>query len=605
LNNSSIKTTIAGIPEKPGIYQFINQGKEIIYIGKAKNLKKRISSYFNRVPENRKLQVLVSKIDDIIYFVVDTESDALLLENSLIKEHQPRYNVLLKDDKTYPWICIKNEPFQRIFSTRKIENDGSEYFGPYTSVLMVKTLLELIKKLFYIRTCAYNLSNDNIQNRKYKICLEYHLKNCMGPCEGLQRREEYETGINQIRNILKGNLISVIEYLGTLMKQFSDEYRFEEAEIIRQKLIVLKKFQSKSTIVNTNITNVDVFSITENEKFAAVNYFKVVKGAIIQSHNLELISKLNESKKELLSLAIDKILSNFKSNPVEIIIPFIIDCSFLNIKVTVPKIGDKRKLLDLSIRNSKSFLENREKYRQSLERKPKNIIAIEKLKDDLRMKTIPDLIECFDNSNIQGSSPVASCVVFKNGKPSSSDYRHFNIKTVTGADDFASMSEVIYRRYKRIVEEGGRLPTLIIVDGGKGQLNAALKSLKKLEIVGKVSIISIAKKLEEIFVPNDPIPIYLDKNSLSLKLIQQIRNEAHRFGISFHKQKRSKAMLQSDLDNIKGVGTVTKEKLLTYFGDIEHIKKANRELLERVINIKTAKIVYDHYHMDFSDSTNN
>ena len=596
MNKASFKTIIAGIPEKPGIYQFFDRNKDLLYIGKAKNLKKRVTSYFHHyASSNRKLQILVNKIADVVYMIVDTESDALLLENSLIKKHQPRYNVLLKDDKTFPWICIKNEPFPRVFSTRRIEKDNSEYFGPYTSVVMVKTLMDLIRKLFTIRTCSFNLSADNIKKGKLKICLEYHLKNCKGPCEGFQSEDDYNSGVNQIREILRGNLISVIEHLTDLMQKYASDYRFEEADIVKHRIELLKKYKGKSTIVNTGISNVDVFSIAMSEKFATVNYFKVINGAIIQSHNLELVHKLEESKEELMAIAIGEIMQRFKSNPAEIIVPFYFDSIFGKTKITVPRSGDKKKLLDLSIRNANAFLADRLKARNNIKKAPKEILLLEKLKEDLRLKSIPSHIECFDNSNILGSSPVASCVVFKNGKPSRDEYRHFNIKTVTGPDDYASMSEIIYRRYKRLLDENKELPELIIIDGGKGQLSAAVKSLEALNLSGRISIIAIAKRLEEIFVPQDPVPIYLDKHSLSLRIIQHARNEAHRFGISFHKLKRSKVMLTSELDKIDGIGKVAKDKLLQHFGDIENIKAAEIETLNTVVNKKQANIVFEHF----------
>ncbi len=597
MNEASIKTIIAGIPEKPGIYKFFSRDGELLYVGKAKNLRKRVSSYFSHIAAaSRKIQILVNKIADIAYMIVDTESDALLLENNLIKEHQPRYNVLLKDDKTFPWICIRNEPFPRVFSTRRIERDDSEYFGPYTSVVMVRTLMDLIRKLFPLRTCSLNLTAGNIESGKFKVCLEYHLKNCKGPCENLQSLEEYHSGINQIRNILKGNLSSVISYLSTLMKSYASEYRFEEAELIKQKLLILRKFQSKSTIVNTKISDVDVFSITLNDQYAAVNYFKVINGAIIQSHNLELIHRLDETKEELLSIAIADIIQRLKVIPKELILPFPIESIIEKVKITVPKSGDKKKLLDLSVRNSKAYFSDRQNFRNSIEKKSQANSLLERVKDDLRLNVLPEHVECFDNSNIQGAQPVASCVVFRKGKPRPSEYRHFNIKTVKGPDDFASMQEIILRRYKRLLEENAALPNLIIIDGGKGQLSAALKSLEALNLKGRISIIAIAKKLEEIYVPNDSFPVYLDKNSVSLKFIQQVRNEAHRFGISFHKLKRSKAMMVSKLDEIKGAGPAAKTKLLSYLGDIEGVMNAELPVLERIVGPKLARKVFEYFH---------
>jgi len=596
LNEASIKTIIAGLPEKPGIYQFFSRDRELLYVGKAKNLKKRVSSYFNRLSSSsRKLQILVNRIDDIGYMIVDTESDALLLENNLIKKHQPRYNVLMKDDKTFPWICIKNEDFPRVFTTRHIEKDDSEYFGPYTSVVMVRTLMELIRKLFPLRNCYYNLTPENIESGKFKVCLEYHLKNCNGPCENLQSREEYNAGIDQIRNILGGNLTTVIGHLNSLMKTYASEYRFEEAELIRQKLALLTRFQSKSTIVNTKISNVDVFSIAVSENFAAVNFFKVINGAIIQSHNLELIHKLDETKEDLLTMAIMDIMQRLRIVSREIIVPFPIAPLFGVTKITVPKSGDKRKLLNLSLRNSNEYLFDRQNFRNTIEKKSKRNNILEKLKEDLRMNILPVYIECFDNSNIQGSQPVASCVVFKNGRPLPSEYRHYNIKTVTGPDDYASMQEIILRRYQRLINEQKDLPDLIIIDGGKGQLNAALKSLEALDLIGKISIIGIAKRLEEIYVPHDSYPVYLNKNSPGLKLIQKIRNEAHRFGITFHKQKRSKAMVASQLDKIKGVGPATKDKLLMYYGDTEAIRNSKLDLMESVIGRRMANVVFEYF----------
>ncbi|MBN2273208.1 MAG: excinuclease ABC subunit C [Bacteroidales bacterium] len=597
MNEVLIKTIIAGIPEKPGIYQFFSRDRELLYVGKAKNLKKRVASYFNRTTsQSRKLQMLVHKIADIIYIIVDTESDALLLENNLIKKHQPRYNVMLKDDKTFPWICVKNERFPRVFATRRFEKDDSMYFGPYTSMVMVKTIMDLIRKLYPLRTCSYNLSEENINKGKFRVCLEYHLNNCKGPCEKLQSVEEYNAGIKQIRDILGGNLTAVMHHLTRAMKIYASEYRFEEAEIMKQKINLLKRYQSRSTVVNTRITNVDVFTIALNDKYAAVNYFKVINGAIIQSHNVELVHKLDESREDLLALAITEIIHKFNSNPKEIIVPFQIDRSFIKTKVTVPKTGDKKKLLELSSRNSKAYLSDRQNIRRSQDRKSTVTRVLQKVQEDLRLISLPGYIECFDNSNIQGAQPVASCVVFKDGKPVRSEYRHFNVKTVIGPDDYASMQEIVLRRYKRLLDEKKTLPDLIIIDGGKGQLNAALESLESLKLKGKISIIAIAKKLEEIYVPHDPFPVYLDKNSTSLKFIQRIRNEAHRFGIAFHRHKRSTAMLQSQLDQIKGVGQKTKAKLLMYFGDIESIKGSEKSVLEDIVGRKQAGIVHEYFH---------
>ena len=587
--NNILKT----LPDNPGVYQFFNNKNEIIYVGKAKNLRKRISSYFNKTRhESNKIKVLVSKIEDIKHIIVDSESDALLLENNLIKKIQPRYNVLLKDDKTFPWICIKNERFSRVFSTRKIIHDGSEYFGPYTSAGMVRTLLELIHQLYNLRNCNYNLSEENIRNRKFKVCLEYHIGNCKGPCEDLQTEEDYNQTIVQIREIINGNLQNVLNYLKEMMKRYATDYRFEEAEMIKNKIEILEKFKSKSTIVNQKIHNVDVFSIVDKEKYAAVNYLKVVQGAIIQSHTVELVKKLDETNEDLLTYAIIDIRERFKSNSKEIIIPFKINEKLADVSLFIPKKGDKRHLLDLSERNARIYCLEKQKKNELIQVKKDDNRVLERLKADLKLKSLPVHIECFDNSNIQGTNPVASCVVFKNGIPSKKDYRHFNIKTVTGPDDFASMEEIVFRRYIRLISENKTLPQLIIIDGGKGQLNAAIKSLKKLSIEKKVAIIGIAKKLEEIYFPGDPYPLYIDKRSESLKLIQQLRNEAHRFGITFHRDKRSKSMLDSELNHIKGVGEKTITLLLSHFESVEEIKLAKREILEKLIGKqKTATIL--------------
>ena len=587
--NNILKT----LPDNPGVYQFFNNKNEIIYVGKAKNLRKRISSYFNKTRhESNKIKVLVSKIEDIKHIIVDSESDALLLENNLIKKIQPRYNVLLKDDKTFPWICIKNERFSRVFSTRKIIHDGSEYFGPYTSAGMVRTLLELIHQLYNLRNCNYNLSDENIRNRKFKVCLEYHIGNCKGPCEDLQTEEDYNQTIVQIREIINGNLQNVLNYLKEMMKRYATDYRFEEAEMIKNKIEILEKFKSKSTIVNQKIHNVDVFSIVDKEKYAAVNYLKVVQGAIIQSHTVELVKKLDETNEDLLTYAIIDIRERFKSNSKEIIIPFKINEKLADVSLFIPKKGDKRHLLDLSERNARIYCLEKQKKNELIQVKKDDNRVLERLKADLKLKSLPVHIECFDNSNIQGTNPVASCVVFKNGIPSKKDYRHFNIKTVTGPDDFASMEEIVFRRYIRLISENKTLPQLIIIDGGKGQLNAAIKSLKKLSIEKKVAIIGIAKKLEEIYFPGDPYPLYIDKRSESLKLIQQLRNEAHRFGITFHRDKRSKSMLDSELNHIKGVGEKTITLLLNHFESVEEIKLAKREILEKLIGKqKTATIL--------------
>ncbi|MGJ8658228.1 excinuclease ABC subunit UvrC [Cellulophaga fucicola] len=591
----SIKLQLSTLPANPGVYQFYDKDEKILYVGKAKNLKKRVSSYFNKNHEYGKTKVLVKKIVYIKHIVVDTESDALLLENNLIKKYQPRYNVLLKDDKTYPWICIKNERFPRVFYTRNLIKDGSEYFGPYTNMKTVRVLLDLIKSVYPLRTCNYDLSADKINAYKYKVCLEYHLGNCKGPCEGHQSTEEYQRQIVEIKDILKGNFKSSLHYFKTQMKQLASEMRFEEAQDIKEKVEVLENYQVKTTIVNPKINNVDVFSIISDESFAYINFLQLSHGAIIRSHTLELKKKLNESDEELLQLGIIEIRQRFKSHSREIYLPFpvIVD---KDLKVTIPKLGDKKRILELSERNAKYF--RMERFKQikvtDPDRHTNRIMA--QMKTDLRLSQEPRHIECFDNSNIQGTNPVAACVVFKNGKPAKKEYRHFNIKTVVGPDDFASMEEVVFRRYKRLLEEEQPLPQLIIIDGGKGQLSSALKSLDLLGLRGKIAIIGIAKRLEEIYFPGDSIPLYLDKKSESLKIIQQLRNEAHRFGITFHRTKRSNAAIDSELESIDGVGEKTATDLLKTFKSVKRIKEASIEKLAEVVGVSKAKKIYNTFH---------
>jgi excinuclease ABC subunit C len=583
---SKIHDLVRNLPVKPGVYQFHNIAGEVIYIGKAKNLHKRVASYF-KVSDDRsyKLIALVKKIADIKYILVDGESDALLLENNLIKEYQPRYNILLKDDKTFPWICIKKERFPRIILTRNYIIDGSEYFGPYTSGLMVKTLLELIRQLYKLRTCKLNLSETAISKGKFKRCLEFHLGNCKGPCEGLQDEQEYNLSISQIKEILKGNLQYVIKYLRKMMDSFSRQLKFEEADVIKNKI----------EIVNPKISHVDVFSIIDEEDFAYINFLKIVNGAIVQSHNVEVIKRLAEDKNEIVGSIIFELRERFRSNAKEIIIPFKPDIGISNVSFTVPKKGDKKKVLDLSFRNTASFRADRLASRINDKWSEHETKVLSQLKDDLRLRSIPLHIECFDNSNIQGSDPVASCVVFKSGKAKKTAYRHFNIKTVKGQNDFASMEEVVLRRYKRVLEENDAIPDLIIVDGGKGQLNAAIKGLKVLNLYGRISIIGIAKRLEEIFVPDDPIPLYLNKNSSSLRLIQRIRDEAHKYGIAFHKQKRSSSQIISSFMSIAGIGAASRDKILKTESDIEKLKAMNFEELTRIVGKRAAKALLNYF----------
>ncbi len=578
------------LPELPGVYQFYDSNDQLLYIGKAKNLKRRVSSYFNKNHDTGKIRILVGKIETIRHIVVDTETEALLLENSLIKKHQPRYNVMLKDDKTYPWICIKKEHFPRVFPTRTLIKDGSEYFGPYGSVYAMKTLLELIKQLYHLRNCNLKLTRENIEQKKFRVCLEYHVGNCKGPCVGNQQEEEYLQTIEEIKNIIKGNLHSVTIYLKKMMNQYAEEYKYESAQQVKERIEVLEKFQSRSTVVNASLNNIDVFSFIDDENVAYVNFMKVMSGAIIQSHTIELKKRIEETKEDLLSMAIVELRNRFDSVSTEVLVPFDPDFSLDKISFTIPQRGDKKKLLDLSWRNAKYY--QKEKLLQLEKINPHEKIqrVLETLKKDLRLVELPIHIECFDNSNIQGTNPVAACVVFKNSRPSKRDYRHFNIKSVVGSDDFSSMEEIVFRRYKRLLEEQKSLPQLIIIDGGKGQLSAAVNSLEKLKMRGKIAIVGIAKKLEEIYFPDDSIPLYLNKNSESLKLIQQLRNEAHRFGISFHRDKRSKAFIVSELDEIKGIGPKIKQKLFDHFKTIENIKAASLEELGNVIGKAKAEI---------------
>lgn len=592
-----IKNLLRTLPDSPGVYQYYDLEGKIIYVGKAKSLKKRVASYFNKdQSENGKTQILVKKIVDIKFIIVETELDALLLENNLIKKYQPRYNVLLKDDKTYPWICIKNERFPRIFTTRYVTKDGSAYFGPYASVKVMHTVLDLVKQLFKLRNCNLNLSEGNIKSKKFKVCLEYHIGNCKAPCIGNETEEEYNQTIATIKEIVKGNVSSVSKHLKNILLQHVEKLEFEKAHIIKEKIDALEKFQSKSTVVSPTITNVDVFSITSDEKTAYVNFLKVVNGSIIQGHTIELKKKLDESNQELLTLSIAELRERFHSDAKEVLVPFEIDTEFPGVEFIIPQRGDKKHLLDLSERNVDYY--RREKIKQESlvdpERHTKRIL--EQMKKDLRLTEEPRHIECFDNSNFQGAYPVAAMTVFKDAKPSKKEYRHFNIKTVEGPDDFASMEEIIYRRYKRVQEENQSMPQLIVIDGGKGQLSAALESLDKLGLRGKVAIIGIAKKLEEIYFPGDSVPLYLDKRSESLKIIQQIRDEAHRFGITHHRNKRDKGTLKTELTEIKGISDLTAQKLLSHFKSVKKIKEVSEIELTEVVGKAKGKMVFDFFN---------
>ena len=590
-----IEVQLSSLPTTPGVYQFYDVEDKILYVGKAKNLKKRVSSYFNKTHEQGKTRVLVKKIRSIRHIVVPTESDALLLENNLIKKYRPRYNVLLKDDKTFPWICIKNEKFPRIFPTRKFIKDGSEYFGPYTSMKTIHTLLDLIKSVYPLRTCNYDLAQDKVAAGKYKVCLEYHLGNCKGPCEGYQSEEEYNRQIQEIREIIKGNFKSSLHYFKSRMRLLAQEMKFEEAQLIKDKIEVLENYQVKTTIVNPKINNVDVFTIISDEAFAYVNFLQLSHGSIIRSHTLEIKKKLDETDEDLLQLAIIEIRQRFNSHSKEIYVPFEVTLES-HLKVVVPKLGDKKKILELSERNAKFFRQNRFKQIKIIDPDRHTNRIMGQMKKDLRLSMEPRHIECFDNSNMQGSNPVAACVVFRDGKPSKKEYRHYNIKTVEGPDDFASMEEVVFRRYKRLLEEEQSLPQLIVIDGGKGQLSSALKSLDALGLRRKIAIIGIAKRLEEIYFPEDPIPLYLDKKSESLKIIQQLRNEAHRFGITFHRNKRSKAAINSELESIEGIGNKTVEELLKNYKSVKRIKEASLENLAQTIGMSKAKKIYETFH---------
>ena len=595
MSKSKLDIQLKTLPNAPGVYQYYDANDVILYVGKAKNLQKRVNSYFTKKHENGKTRVLVRKIVSIKHIVVATETDALLLENNLIKKYKPRYNVLLKDDKSYPWICIKKERFPRVFQTRRLIKDGSEYFGPYTSVKTVYTLLDLIKGLYPLRNCKYDLAEDKIKAEKYKICLEYHLGNCKGACEGLETEVEYDVNIKAIREILKGNFKDSLFQFKNQMNQFAKGMHFEDAQKVKEKIEILENYQAKSTIINPKISNVDVFSIVSDEGYAYVNFLQLSYGAIISSHTLELKKKLVETDCDLLTLAIIEIRQRFNSTSKEVYVPFKIDLGD-GIKVTIPKLGDKKHILDLSIRNAKYYRMDRFKQIKITDpdRHANRIMA--QMKVDLRLSGEPRHIECFDNSNIQGTNPVAACVVFKNGKPSKKEYRHFNIKTVIGPDDFASMEEVVLRRYKRLLEENEPLPQLIIIDGGKGQLSSALKSLDELNLRDKIAIIGIAKRLEELFYPDDPIPLYLDKKSETLKVIQQLRNEAHRFGIEHHRNKRSKNALTTELETIPGIGEKTMLDLIKKFKSAKRVSYAKMDELEDVVGASRAEKIYNYYN---------
>ncbi|MEE4175948.1 MAG: excinuclease ABC subunit UvrC [Bacteroides sp.] len=591
-HNEQIQLALKTLPGKPGVYQFYDEQGRIIYIGKAKNLKKRVASYFNRDHyDSGKVKVMVKRIAEIRHIIVDSELDALLLENNLIKKYQPRYNIMLKDDKTYPWICIKNEPFPRIFTTRNVVRDGSKYFGPYASGKMMHALLDLIRQLFQYRTCRLNLSPENIRAGKFKVCLEYHLGNCLGPCEGLQSPEDYQETMDQIEQIIKGNLVEVKAQLKEKMKAYAGAFEFEKAQMVKQKIEMLEHYQSKSTVVSMSVTNVDVFSVISDQESGYVNFMKVINGAVVQSHTLEVRKKLDETDAELLELAIVELRQRFQSQAVESVVPFKPSIPVPGLRFTIPQRGDKKKLLELSERNAKYFRLEKLKQKELVDPERHTRRILKRMQEDLHLPSAPAYIECFDNSNTQGTYPVAAMVVFRDARPSKKDYRHFNIKTVEGPDDFASMEEVVARRYKRLLAEGQPLPDLVVIDGGKGQLSAAVEALESLGLRGKVPVIGIAKRLEEIYFPGDSIPIYIDKKSETLKVIQHLRDEAHRFGITHHRKRREKGSLKSQLADIKGIGPQTEQILLNTFKSVAGIKRATDEALEKAVGLAKANII--------------
>ena len=589
-----IKIQVQALPDEPGVYHFYDQNKRILYVGKAKNLKKRVSSYFTKNHTSGKTRVMVSKIKEIRHVVVANESDALLLENSMIKQHQPRYNVLLKDDKTYPWICVKNERFPRVFSTRKKIEDGSLYFGPYTSMKTVRALLDLIRNVYTLRTCNYELSEAQIASGKVKLCLEYHIGNCAGPCRGYQLEAEYGEQIDAIVAILKGNLKPSLRMLNERMTRYAAAMEFEKAQQIKERIEALNKHQSKSQVVNPKITDLEVYSILSDPTHAYVNFMQINDGAIVYSHTLEMKKQLDETEEELLSVAIVEIRRRFNSVSKTILLPFPVSVAE-TIKVEVPKLGDKKSLVDLSLRNAKFFRQDRFKQMKVVDpdRHTKRILS--QMKEDLHLSEDPVHIECFDNSNLQGTNPASACVVFKNAKPSKADYRKFTIKSVEGPNDFASMEEVVFRRYRRLLQEREPLPQLIVIDGGKGQLSSALKSLEVLGLRGKIAIIGIAKRLEEIYFPGDSLPLYLDKKSETLKIIQQLRNEAHRFSLKHHREKRSATAIHSELEEIPGIGPTTAAKLLKEFKSVKQIKQRSIGELEKVVSTSIASKIHTYF----------
>ncbi len=597
-SKENLQIKLKTLPEKPGIYQYFDASGTILYVGKAKNIKKRVSSYFTKTQDNGKTILLVKRIVDIQYMVVDTELDALLLENNLIKKYQPKYNIQLKDDKTYPWICIKNEPFPRIFSTRNVIQDGSNYFGPYPSGKVMHTLLSLIKELYPLRNCSYDLSDKKIKEKRYKVCLEFHLGNCLAPCVSYETKAHYDEKVSQIENLVKGNITSVIQFLKDKMILHSQNHAFEQAQEMKVKLETLENYKAKSTIVSPTIHKVDVCTLIDEPDSAFVNYLCIHNGAIIHAYTAEVKKKLNETREEVLSYVLPELRSRFSSVSKEVLLDAKLDLKLDGITFFVPQKGDKKHLVDLSLRNAKFYRLEKQKQEKIIDPERHSNRIMEQIKTDFRLVDLPVHMECFDNSNFQGTNPVSACVVFKNAKPSKKDYRHFNVKTVVGPDDFASMEEAVYRRYKRMVEEGQTLPQLIIIDGGKGQLSAALKALEQLDLRGKMAIVGIAKRLEEIYFPGDSLPIYLDKRSESLKVIQFMRNEAHRFGITHHRNKRSKSAITSELTSITGIGSTTQELLMKAFKTVSAIKVAELDDLAKIVGNAKAKVIRAYFEIN-------
>jgi len=591
ISEQNLATVLSSIPESPGCYMYFDDTETIIYVGKAKNLKKRVSSYFNKTIENLKTRIMVRKISMIRYLVVESEEEAFLLENNLIKQHRPRYNILLKDDKTYPWVIVRDEPFPRVYLTRKKLNDKSHYYGPYTSVVNIKFLLRLLTSIYPIRNCSYALSKENIAKKKFRVCLQYHIKRCLGPCVNYQTEEDYNKNIRSIEEILKGNVRSVSKQIYKEMMDYAEVLQYEEAEFLKEKYRILENYSAKSIVVSPTLNNIDVFSYDEHDASVYINYLHISSGAIVQGYTIEYKIQLDEPKEQILGMGIIELRTRFESKAKEIIVPFIPDIELSAVEFIVPQRGEKKQLLTLSEKNVQQYKLDKIKQSDKLNPEQRQTRIMKTLQNDLHLKELPVHIECFDNSNIQGTNPVSACVVFKMAKPAKKDYRHFNIKTVTGPDDFQSMYETVSRRYSRLLEESQSLPQLIVIDGGKGQLHAATDALKALNLYGKISVIGIAKRLEEIYFPEDPIPLYLDKNSESLKLIQQLRDEAHRFGITFHRDKRSKQQVVSELDSIKGIGQVMKEKLLQKYKSVKRIREVSELEIAELIGEKKAALV--------------